>query len=279
MGAKNWFITGTSSGFGRALTDALLQRGDRVVATVRRPDTLEELHSRYPDQLSISVLDVTDTQALRDAVNSAFDTVGRVDVVVSNAGYGLFGAAEELDDGDIERQLATNLLAPIQLARAVTPRLRAQGGGTLVQLSSLGGQTAFPGMSLYHASKWGVEGFFESFGAEVAPFGIRTILVEPGMSKTGFSGPSAAVASVNPVYDDVVLRADTVPVSAQRGDPHKVALAIIAAVDQERPPRRLALGSDAYAMIGDALRSRLEALEAQKELAHSTDSDDFSETA
>jgi len=271
--SKGWFITGTSSGFGRELTELLLDRGDRVTATVRRPDALQQLRSRYPDQLRISVLDVADTAALRSAVEDAFAVMGRIDVVVSNAGYGLFGAAEELDDAQIDRQLATNLVAPIQLARAVTPHLRAQGGGTFVQLSSLGGQTAYPGMSLYHASKWGVEGFFESFGAEVAGFGIRTILVEPGMSKTSFSGTSAAVAAADPSYNNTVLRAGSVPVSAQRGDPRKVAAAIIAAADQKSPPSRLALGSDAYAMIGDALRGRLEALDAQKDIAFSTDSE------
>jgi NAD(P)-dependent dehydrogenase (short-subunit alcohol dehydrogenase family) len=275
---RNWFITGTSSGFGRELTTLLLERGDRVAATLRKPEALQDLAARYPNQLLINVLDVTDTPALRAAVDWAFATFGRIDVVISNAGYGLFGAAEELQDDDIDRQLATNLVAPIQLARAVTPHLRKQGGGKIFQLSSLGGQAAFPGMSAYHASKWGVEGFFESFGAEVAAFGIQTTLVEPGMARTSFAGDSAAVAPTDASYDGSVLRAGSVPLSAQRGDPRKMALAIIAAADQDSSPQRLALGSDAYAMIGNALRARLTGLEAQKDIAYSTDSDDFVET-
>ncbi|MGE0215036.1 SDR family oxidoreductase [Mycolicibacterium sp.] len=278
MTARTWFITGTTSGFGRELTEQLLARGDRVTATARNPEPLQQLQSRHRDQLRIAVLDVTDTSALRRALDAAFEHWGRVDVVVSNAGYGLFGAAEELSDADIERQLVTNLVAPIQLARAATPHFRAHGGGTFVQLSSLGGQAAYPGMSVYHASKWGVEGFFESYAAEVAGFGIQTIIVEPGMARTAFSGRSAAVAAVDPAYDGSVLRAEAVPVSAQRGDPRKVAAAIIAAADMEPSPLRLALGSDAYAMIGEALRTRLGILEAQKSLALSTDSDDFTAT-
>src|SRR3569833_2337521 len=164
--SRTWFITGTSSGFGRHLTEQLLERGDLVAATARRTEAQDELAKRYESRLWRADLDVTDTGALREVVDRAFADLGRIDVVVSNAGYGLFGAAEELSDQQIDRQIATNLTAPIQLARAVVPHLRRQGGGRFIQVASIGGQVAFPAMSIYHATKWGVEGFWESAAAE-----------------------------------------------------------------------------------------------------------------
>ncbi len=184
---STWLITGASRGFGRELTEQLLARGDRVAATLRRPERLEGLAARYRDRLWIRALDVTDTAQIRQVVDAAFAELGRIDVVVSNAGHGLFGAAEEVSDAQIERQVRTNLTGAIQLARAVVPHLRAQGGGRILQLSSMGGQIAFPGLSIYHATQWGIEGFYESLAAEVAPFGIDTILVEPGFARTGFA--------------------------------------------------------------------------------------------
>ena len=151
--AKTWFITGTSTGLGRILTERLLERGDRVVATLRRPGALDELLARHGDRLQVVTLDVTDVEAIRTAVADAFERMERIDVVVSNAAYGLFGAAEELSDAQIERQIATNLAGSIQLIRAVLPYLREQGGGRIVQVSSEGGQIAYPNFSLYHATK------------------------------------------------------------------------------------------------------------------------------
>ena len=180
MAQRTWLITGVSSGFGRQLTEQLRARGDRVVGTVRDAGKVADLVERYPSAFRIEVLNVTDTAAMRKVVERSFAELGRIDVIVSNAGYGLFGAAEELSDEQINHIIATNLLAPIQLIRAALPRLRAQGGGRIVQISSYGGQVAFAGNSLYHATKWGIEGFVESVAQEVAPFGIGMTIGEPG---------------------------------------------------------------------------------------------------
>lgn len=183
---KTWLITGASAGLGRIMTEKLLDRGDRVVATVRRQAVLDRLCECYPDALSVLSLDVTDTPAVRRMVDQAFGEAGRIDVVVSNAGYGLFGAAEELTDAQIERQVATNLLGSIQVIRASLPHLRSQGGGRILQVSSEGGQTTYPNFSVYHATKWGIEGFVEAVAQEVAPFGIDFVIVEPGPTATSF---------------------------------------------------------------------------------------------
>jgi NAD(P)-dependent dehydrogenase (short-subunit alcohol dehydrogenase family) len=180
--AITWFVTGASRGFGRELAEQLLSRGDRVAATLRQPGQLGDLAAGHGDRLWLRALDVTDTGQMRRVVREAFSDLGRIDVVVSNAGFGVFGAAEDLTDAQVEAMIATNLTASVQLARAVVPYLRAQGGGRLVQLSSMGGHIALPAFSMYHATKWGIEGFYESLAAEVEPFGIRTILVEPGMT-------------------------------------------------------------------------------------------------
>jgi len=277
---RTWFITGTSSGFGRHLTEQLLDRGDRVAATARRLDTLDDLAARHGDRLWRARLDVTDTAALREVVDRAFTELGRIDVVVSNAGYGLFGAAEELSDEQIDRQLATNLTASIHLARAATPHLRDQGGGRFVQIASIGGQVAFPAMSLYHATKWGIEGFWESAAAELAPFGIGVTLVEPGVARTNFGMGAFAIGDPLPAYADGpsgqlrrMLSGELPPLPAP-GDPAKIAAAIIASADQPDAPLRLTLGSDAHALATTALRDRLAALEAGRDLAHSTDADD-----
>jgi NAD(P)-dependent dehydrogenase (short-subunit alcohol dehydrogenase family) len=277
--ARTWLITGASSGFGRAMTERLLQRGDRVAATARTPEGLSDLVATYGDRLWTAALDVRDTAALRVVVERAFADLGRIDVIVSNAGRGLFGAAEEVSDEAIEEQLATNLLAPVQLTRAALPHLRAQGGGRIVQLSTMGAQFGSPGGSLYHASKWGVEGFFESLVSEVAPFGIEITLVEPGMARTAF-GRSLRVADGLDVYADTpvgqvrqhVEGAGDLVASAP-GDPDRIADAILASVDVRPAPRRLTLGSDAYQAVHGALSERIAALEAARELAHSTDVD------
>ena len=277
---STWLITGASGGFGRELTEQLLARGDRVAATLRRPERLETLAATYRDRLWVRELDVTDTARMRAVVDAAFAELGRIDVVVSNAGYGLFGAAEEISDEQIERQLATNLTGSIQLVRAVVPHLRAQGGGRILQLSSMGGQVAGPGLSLYHATKWGIEGFYESLAPEVAPFGISTVLVEPGIARTGFAFASAETAQPAPAYAGNPARAvQGYPLEAMPGDPAKMARMMIIAADADDPPARLLLGSDAYATVRAALRKRLELVESQRELARATDVDRYGAAA
>ena len=155
-----WLITGISRGFGRHLAEQLLERGDHVVGTVRKPESVADLREEFPELLRVEVLDVRDTEALRSVVERTVADLGRIDVVISNAGYGVFGAAEELTDEQVAAILATNLTAGIQLIRAVLPHMRAAGGGRVIQLSSYGGQVAFPGNSMYHATKWGIEGFW-----------------------------------------------------------------------------------------------------------------------
>ena len=273
---KTWFITGASSGFGRELAELLLQRGDRVAATVRKPDALQNLAAKYGDRLWVAILDVTDSAAVRNVVDRAFAELQRIDVVVSNAGYALFGAAEEVGDAQIERQLDTNLLGSIQVARAAIPHLRQQGGGRIIQISSSVAQAAYPTMGVYAATKWGIEGFFEGTIPEVAPFGIEVTLVEPGASRTNFASSSADTGKILDVYDptpagDFRRMVASAGVAMFPGDPRKIASAIIASADQSPAPKRLTLGSDAYALIHAGLMERLADLEAQKQLAHSTD--------
>jgi NAD(P)-dependent dehydrogenase (short-subunit alcohol dehydrogenase family) len=271
---KTWLITGASSGLGRIMTESLLARGDRVAATVRRADVLDDLGGRYGDQLRIIVIDLTDTNGMRREVHAAFAALGRIDVVVSNAAYGLFGAIEEVSDAQIERQIATNLTAPIQFIRACLPHLREQGGGRIVQVSSEGGQTTYPAFGLYHATKWGIEGFVETLTKEVAPFGIDCVIVEPGPTATSFS---ANVDRAIPVaaYDGTPVgelrRAITSGSFVAKGDAERTVAAMIAAADAERPPLRLALGSIAYERIEHALAERLEAVREQKAVALASD--------
>lgn len=271
---KTWLITGASSGLGRIMTEKLLARGDRVVATVRKTDALIDLQRHHEDRLQVIALDVTDTQAIRTAVANAFDQIGRIDVVVSNAGYGLFGAAEELTDEQIDRQIATNLTGSIQFIRTVLPYLRQQGGGRIVQVSSEGGQIAYPNFSLYHATKWGIEGFVESVAQEVAPFGIDFIIAEPGSTATNF-GAALDKAVPMDVYDATpagdIRRAISSGSFELKGDAERTVDAMVAAADAEHPALRLALGSSAYDNISAALDRRVQAIHAQRNVAVAAD--------
>ena len=271
---RTWFITGTSSGFGRITTEQLLARGDRVAATLRNPVVLEALQARHPQQLWTARLDVTDSDAIRAVVDRAFAELGRIDVVVSNAGSGLFGAAEEVSDAQIRRQLDTNLVGSIQLIRAALPHLRRQGGGRVIQVSSEGGQMAYPNFSIYHATKWGIEGFVEAVAQEVAPFGIGFTLAEPGPTATGF-GAGLDLAPPMEAYADTpsgtVRRAIADGSFQLTGDADKMAAIMIDSVDQVPAPRRIAMGAGAYASIRAALGGRLAALEAQRDLALAAD--------
>ncbi|XYH93848.1 SDR family oxidoreductase [Sorangium sp. So ce1128] len=275
--SKTWFITGTSSGFGRILTEKLLARGDRVAATLRKVNALDDLKARHGDRLWVAALDVTETAAVRRVVERAFAEVGRIDVVVNNAGYGLFGAAEEVSDEQIRHQIDTNLIGSIQIIRAALPHLRAQGGGRILQVSSEGGQIAYPNFSLYHATKWGIEGFIEAVALEVAPFHVEFTIAEPGPARTDF-GRGLVSPPPMAIYDDTpageIRRAVAAGTFEAKGDPDKMAQAMIESADRSPAPRRLALGSGTYASIRAALTDRLAALDAQKHIALSTDADD-----
>ncbi|MFG2586316.1 SDR family oxidoreductase [Streptomyces malaysiensis] len=262
-------MTGASAGIGRAVTEHLLARGHRVAAPVRTPQRLADLAGAYPDLLWTAELDLLDTGRLRKVVEEAFTAFGRIDVIFSNAGRGAFGAAEELSDEIIDEQIALNMSAPIHLLRAVLPQLRAQGGGRFIQTSTMGAQISSSGGSMYHASKWGVEGFLESVIPEVAPFGVGITMIEPGNIRAGFG----AALSLSPALD---AYADT-PVGQVRqviensggnltgsapGDPARVATAILDAAERHPAPRRVALGSDAYDAMRSALSGRLTELDA-----------------
>src|SRR3984885_15333123 len=186
MSQRTWLITGVGSGLVRLMAEQLLEGGDRVAGTVRKMDAVNDLKAKYGELLWLEHLDMTDLSGIRRVVEKAFADLGRIDVIVSNAGYGLFGAAEELSDEQVAHQLATNLFGPIQLIRAALPHLRAQGSGRIIAMSTYGGQTALPGGSLYHASKWGLEGFLDSVAQEVAPFNIGVTIIEPGGARTNF---------------------------------------------------------------------------------------------
>ena len=273
---RTWLITGSSSGIGLAVVEQLLERGDRVAATLRKPDALRHLKERYGEQLWTAALDVNDTCAIRDVIHRAFTELGRIDVVVSSAGYALFGAAEECSDEQIDQQLQTNLVGSIQVIRACLPFLRQQGGGRILQVSSEGGQLAYPNFSLYHASKWAIEGFVEAVAQEVAPFGIQFTLVEPGPTRTNFaaalvSPPVMAEYDQTPAAD--VRRAVSSGAFPLTGDPQKMAKAMLEIAEADPAPRRLVLGSGAYERVRTALIQRVAELEQYKAVAMSTELD------
>lgn len=275
MAERTWLITGVSTGFGRQLAEQLLARGDRVVGTVRDIAKVHDLTKRYPATFRGEILDVTDAPAIRRVVDQAFADLKRVDVVVSNAGYGLFGAAEELSDDEINHIIATNLVGSIQLIRAALPHLRAQKSGRIIQMSTYGGQVAFAGNSMYHATKWGIEGFAESVAQEVAPFGIGVTIVEPGGARTEFRYGSARVTKLTPVYDATPAHSFLKMLDPKNGlapgDPARMATRIIESIDIEPAPLRMVLGSQALSSTLAVLRKRVADFETQTDLAASTD--------
>ena len=271
-----WFITGTSSGFGRRLTETLLAHGDRVAATLRRPDLLDDLRAEHGDRLWTEALDVTNAEQVSRVVSDAFDTFGRVDVIVNNAGYGVFASVEEASDEQIRRVVDTNLLGSIHVIRAALPHLRAQGGGRILQVSTAGGQTTYPNFSYYHASKWGIEGFCQTVAAEIAPFNIGLTIIEPGATPTGFgssldTAPAMAAYEATPAGD--VRRALASGGFALPSDPQKIVAAMIALVDSGETPLRLPLGPDTYRDIREDLVRRLAEHEASRDVAFSVASD------
>lgn len=270
--SKTWFITGASRGMGRELVEQVLEGGGTVAATLRRPEQLDDLAARFGDRLWRRALDVTDTAAVREVVDEAFAAFGHIDVVVSNAGYGVFGVAEDLTDQQIDQMIATNLTGSIQLARAVLPHLRAQGGGHLMQMSSMGGHITFPAFSLYHVTKWGIEGFFDSLAVEVEPFGIRTTLIEPGVVRTGFFDAATRVPLSEPYRGGPADRPATAP-EDMTDSPERTVAAIIRAAETDDPPRRLVLGSDAWSLVTEALSNRLIDIAAQRDNAATADFD------
>ena len=275
MANKVWFITGTSRGFGRVWAEAALARGDQVAATARDIKSLEPLVRQFGERIAAIALDVTDHNAVRAAMRTAHDRFGRLDVVVNNAGYGLFGAIEEISDSDARAQIETNLFGALWVTQAALPIMRAQGSGHIIQVSSIGGVNAFPTVGLYHASKWALEGFSQSLAAEVAPFGIKVTLVEPGGFATDWGGASAKHAQSLPAYDHAremiaAFRGRSIP-----GDPDATGPAILKVVDAPEPPLRIFFGSGGLPMTRAEYARRIEmweqwnsvSVEAQGDLA------------
>jgi NAD(P)-dependent dehydrogenase (short-subunit alcohol dehydrogenase family) len=266
---RTWFITGASGGFGRALCDAVRQRGDQLVATGR---DIRELRRAYPDALVLD-LDVTDAGAARAAVQRAVAHFGSVDVVVNNAGYGHFGAVEELTDDEMHQQLEVNLFGLLNVTRAALPQLRRQRSGHIVQMSSLNGVVGMVGGGYYVASKFAVEGISESLADEVAPLGIRVIIVEPGPHRTNFAGRGARLAEPIDDYAETVGAAREAFADLdgkQPGDPRRAAEAIVQAVDAPDPPLRLPLGELAVSAIRTKLEAQLRDLNRSGALSAST---------
>jgi NAD(P)-dependent dehydrogenase (short-subunit alcohol dehydrogenase family) len=261
MPSKVWFITGSSRGFGRVWAQAALARGDRVAATARDVKTLGPLVERYGDLIAPLALDVTDKAAASAAIAFAQKRFGRLDVVVNNAGYGLFGTIEEVSESEARAQLETNLFGALWVTQAALPFMRAQGSGHIIQVSSIGGVNAFPTVGLYHASKWGLEGFSQSLAAEVAGFGIKVTIVEPGGFATDWGGASAKRAAQMKIYDGAREKIAAVRSNSIPGDPNATGPAILKLVDATDPPLRIFLGTSGLPMTRAEYARRIETWE------------------
>jgi NAD(P)-dependent dehydrogenase (short-subunit alcohol dehydrogenase family) len=255
--SKVWFITGCSKGFGRIWAEAALERGDKVAATARDESTLAPLTEKYGDSVLTMALDVQDHDADFAAIKAAHEKFGRLDIVVNNAGYGLFGAVEELSEAEARDQIETNLFGALWVTQAALPIMREQGSGHIIQVSSIGGVTAFPEVGLYHASKWGLEAFSQSLSLEVADFGINVTLVEPQGYSTDWSGPSSIRADQMDAYEGM-REARKKQLGARKvGDPDASGPAILKLVDAEKPPLRCFFGATAFDIVRPDYESRI----------------------
>jgi NAD(P)-dependent dehydrogenase (short-subunit alcohol dehydrogenase family) len=272
MSERVWMITGSSSGFGRAIADAVLARGDRLVATARRAEALADLAEH--ERAHVVALDVTDPAGREAAIAEAIERFGRIDVLVNNAGRTQVGAVEETTDDELRFLFELHFFAPAALTRAVLPHMRRQGGGAIVQMSSVGGQVTAPGFGAYCATKFALEGLTETLRDEVAGFGIHTLIVEPGAFRTGLFRPGAAYLSeamdeyadtVGPTREYVQQGDGTQP-----GDPAKAAAAILTALDADEPPLRLVLGADAIANVEGRLERLSGELQSWREVGTAT---------
>jgi NAD(P)-dependent dehydrogenase (short-subunit alcohol dehydrogenase family) len=274
MTQLRWFITGASTGFGRTLAETLLEQGDQVVATARKPETVADLVERHPGAALALPLDVTDPAQISAAVSAAVDS-GGIDVLVNNAGHGLLGALEELTDEQIHDVLGVNLLGALAVTRAVLPHMRARRSGHIVQMSSVGGVVANPGHAVYATSKFALEGASEALAGEVSPFGIRVTIAEPGPFRTDFLGRSLEMATPIEDYADgpaaQLRNRFSKQHGLQPGDPALAVEAIIGVVRNGKAPLRLPLGRAAVERIRDKLQRQLAELDAYADLAISTD--------
>ncbi|MBW4422623.1 MAG: SDR family NAD(P)-dependent oxidoreductase [Myxacorys californica WJT36-NPBG1] len=272
---KVWLITGCSTGFGRALAEAVLKKGDSLIATAREPEQLRALIEPYPETAKAVRLDVTLPQDIQAAIDTAIATFGRIDVLVNNAGHGLIAALEEISDVDIHQFFETNFFGAVRLMRAVLPLMRQQGSGHIVNMSSTAGLVGFGGSSLYCGAKFALEGTSEALAKEVESFGIKVTLIEPGAFRTDFNGRSLAAAE-QPIHAYASVSAASLQWfkemdGQQPGNPAKASQAIIQAVEDPHPPMRLALGTDAMTLIQEKLESIKTDLDAWQQVTVSTD--------
>lgn len=265
--SKIWFITGSSRGFGRQFAQAALERGDRVAATARNTDSLADLVAAHGEAIVPLTLDVTDKAAATEAVKRAHDHFGRLDVVVNNAGYGLFGTVEELTERQVRDQVETNFFGALWITQAALPILRAQGSGHIVQISSVGGVTAFPNLGGYNASKWALEALSEALAQEVAGFGIKVTLVEPGGFETDWAGSSAVFAEQLPAYDDLRSALATSWGNIEGGDPAAAGPALLKIVDADNPPLRVFFGTSPAGLVPQVYAERLKTWEEWADVA------------
>jgi NAD(P)-dependent dehydrogenase (short-subunit alcohol dehydrogenase family) len=277
MSPKVFLVTGSSRGLGREIATAVLAAGHNLVATARSPQQLDDLVGQYGDQIRAVALDVTDPGAAAAAVKAAVDAFGRLDVVVNNAGYADLAAVEDVTLDAFREQIDTNLLGVVYMTKAALPILREQGSGHIVQVSSVGGRMASPGLSAYQAAKWAVGGFSEVLAAETAPLGIKVTVLEPGGMRTDWAGSSMTVPPISEPYDQTVganhRRMEGFTESAA-SDPAKVAQLVLKVADLDEPPLRLLVGTDAYTYGRAAWQARLDEDARWEELSTSTDNDD-----
>ena len=270
-----WFITGSSRGFGRALVQAVLDAGDLVVATARRPGQLAEFTQQYGDRVLPLSLDVTDETAVRDAVSAAVERFGRLDVVVNNAGYANVAPIETGDEEDFRAQFETNFWGVYNVSKAVIPLLRAQGGGTIVQFSSVGGRVGgSPGIASYQAAKFAVDGFSRVLAVETAPFGVQVMVVEPSGFATDWAGSSMTIHDIPADYDATIgamHRRMRVNPAGPAGDPVRAAEIIVQAVKRGNPPSHLLLGVNAVELALDYSRRQLAEAGAWESVSRSAD--------
>lgn len=269
-----WFITGSSTGFGRSLAEAVLKHGDRVVATARKPEQLNDLTDQYPETAKAVRLDVTQPQEVRDAIQSALDAFGQIDVVVNNAGFASVGAIEAVSDEVVRRQFETNVFGVLNVTKAVLPTLRQQRSGHILNISSVAGFVSFGVLGIYCATKFALEGISEALSQEVAHLGMKVTIVEPGAFRTEINGQALAISDT--VIDDYTASMDGTMKwlkdmdGKQPGDPDKAAAAMIQVVESDNPPLRLALGADAVSAIDAKLESVKAELDAWKQVSIDT---------
>jgi NAD(P)-dependent dehydrogenase (short-subunit alcohol dehydrogenase family) len=269
--SKTWFITGTSRGFGRTWAKAALERGDKVAATARDVSALKDLAYSFGEALLPISLDVTDRAAAVAAVGQAHAHFGGLDVVVNNAGYGHFGFLEEITEAEARAQIETNVFGALWVTQAAIPLMRTQGSGHIVQISSIGGVAAFPGLGLYHASKWALEGFSEALAREVEPFGIKVTLIEPGGYATDWSTDSAVRSKPHPVYQAIHDAMAARRQGHQSPGPDATTFAVFAAVDAENPPLRLLLSGTAYDIAQGVYNQRMQTWSEWESVSRSAD--------